>query len=123
MGTSLGFWGHNCVPSSDIGSTRSVRLGPLTYEAKPDVVAVVYNSQLCGDITFLSSYSKYTQNLGSIEYLMDLSDFRVPSYGLVSDLRGESPVKPIGLGSVLLRFKPKIRDRTVTRHMKVRKDR
>ena len=37
--------------------------------------------------TFLSSDLESTQNLGSIEYLVDLSDVRVPSDGSVSGFR------------------------------------
>ena len=52
---------------------------------------------------------------------MDLSDFGVLSYGSLSDSRGESPIKPIGLSSNFLHFKPKVRNRMVNRHAKVRK--
>ena len=39
---SLGFPCQKFVPSSDIGSVRSVRLGFWTYDANSDFVAFVY---------------------------------------------------------------------------------
>ena len=95
----MGFLGQNFVPSSDIGSVRSGRHGVPTSDAETDFTVWAYNSQLRGAGTFLSSYSESTQNLGSTGYLVHLSDFRVRSYGSVSDFRGESPAKPIGLCS------------------------
>ena len=99
MGTSLGFRGQNFVPSSDIGSVRSGRHGFPTSDPEPDFTTWGYNSRLRRASTFLSSDSESTQNLGSIGYLVHLSDFRVPSYGSVSGFRGESLVKAVGLRS------------------------
>ena len=53
MGTSLVFRDQNFVPSSDIGSVYSGRVGLGTYEAKSDFTALAYNSQLRGVITIL----------------------------------------------------------------------
>ena len=50
--TSLDFVGQNFVPSSDIWSVWSDRLGLQTYEAKSDVANLDYNSRLRGDNTF-----------------------------------------------------------------------
>ena len=106
---------------SDIGSVRSGWVGLRTYEAKSDINVLDYNSRLRRDSAYPSSYSISTQNVGSIGYLSNLLDFRVSSYGSVSDFRGESPVKPVRICFDLLRFKPKLRNRTVTRHTKDRK--
>ena len=73
---------------------RFGRVGLRTYEAKSDVAALDYNSRLRGGVKFLSSYSELTQNLRPIGYFVYLPDFRVPSNGSVSDVRGQSPVKP-----------------------------
>ena len=54
MVSSLGFCGHNFMPSSEIGSVRSGEVGLSTYEAKCDVFVFGYNSQLRGDNTFAS---------------------------------------------------------------------
>ena len=72
QGTSLGYLGQNFVPNLDIGLVRSVRVGLQTHEAKYDVAALAYNSRLRGDITFVSSYSDYTQNLGYIGCFVNL---------------------------------------------------
>ena len=66
------------------------------------------NSRFRRDNTALSADSEFTQTLGPGEYFLDCSDFRVLSYGSVSDFRlqpeqspmGEFWVKPIGLCSV-----------------------
>ena len=94
--TCFGFPVERFLLSSKTWSARSSRLGLRTYEAKSDVAALDYNSRLRRDIPFLSSYSD-------------------------PDFEGEFPVKLIGLCSDLLCFKPKVRNRTVTRHTKVRK--
>ena len=100
MGTSLGFRGQNFVPSSDIGSVRSDRHGVPTSDAELYFTTWGYNSRLRRASTFLNSDSESTQNLGSICYSVHLSDFCVPSYGSVSDFRGESLLKAVGLCSV-----------------------
>ena len=82
------------MPSSDIGSVRSDRHGVPTSDGETDVTVWAYNSRLRGASTFLSSYSESTQNLGSIGYLVDLSDFCVLSYGSVSDFRLETDQSP-----------------------------
>ena len=73
-GASPVFLGQDFVPSSEIGSVRSGRLGLRTYETKSDVAALAYFSRLRGDITFLSSYSESTQSLGSAGYSVDITD-------------------------------------------------
>ena len=82
------------MPSSDIGSVRSGRHGVPTSDAETDFTVWAYNSRFWGASTFLSSYSESTQNLGSIGYLVDLSDFRVLSYYSVSDFRLETEQSP-----------------------------
>ena len=90
-------FGSEFLPSSDIGSGRH---GVPTSDDEPYFSTWGYNSRLRRVSTFLSSYSESTQNLGSIGYLVDLSDFRALSYGSVSDFRGEPLVKTVKLCSV-----------------------
>ena len=87
MGTSLGFRGQNFVPSSDIGSVWSSRVGHRTCEVKSDVIVI-------------------NSTLGSIGYLSELSDFRVRSCGSATELRGEPPTKTGQIHRILLLFKP-----------------
>ena len=96
----MGCWGQNFGPSSDIGSGRPAL---RTSDAKSDFAAFAYNSQLRGVSTFLSSYSESTQSFGSIGHLADLSDFRVLSYGQVSDFRLEAEQSP----TVLVKDSPR----------------
>ena len=117
MGTCLRFLGRNFVSNLDIGSGRP---GRRTNEANSDVAALAYNSRLReGHISefIFGIYAK----VGSLGYFSDLSNFRVPSYGSVSSFRGGSPTKTGQTHRTLLRFKQKLRNRTVTRHTKVRK--
>ena len=100
-------------------SGRFGRVG-LTRQS-PMLLSLIITRDCGGVSTFLSSDSESTHNLESIGYLSDLSDFRVPSYGSISDFRGESPFKTGQIQRTLLRFKPKLRNRTITRHTKVRK--
>ena len=100
MGTSLGFWGQNFVPSLDIGSVRSDRHGVPNSDGETGVIVWASNSRFRRYIIFLKTDSESTQNLGSIVHLMKLSDFCVSSYGSVSDFRGESLVQTVGLCSV-----------------------
>ena len=94
MNLTIGSRFRRRVVVSDIGSVRSGRHGVPTSDAEGDFTVWIYNSRLRGVSTFLSSYSESTQNLGSIGYLMDLSDFRVLSYGSVSDFRLEAEQSP-----------------------------
>ena len=117
-GTSLGLVGQNFVPISDIGSVQSSRLEIRTYDAVSDFTALADNSRLRGVRTFLSSYAESTQNYGSRGYLSDLSDFRVPSYGSVSDFRLETEQNPMGFDRT---FTPEVRNRTIRRQTEVRR--
>ena len=69
------------MPSSDISSVWSGQHGLTTIDAKSEFVALDYNSRLRVVSAIQSSDSECMQSLGSIEYLSELTDFRVPSYG------------------------------------------
>ena len=69
------------MPSSDIGSART-----LDFRREDRLCRLGLHD--CGGVSiFLSSDSESTQNRGSVGYLVDLSDFIVPSYGSGSDVR------------------------------------
>ena len=106
------------MPTSDIGSVFSCRLGLWPYEAKSDDAALGYNSRFWRDSIILSSNSEYTQPLRSIGYLSGLFDFYLPSHGSVSDFRGESPVKTVGLSSDLLLLKKSSKPNHYSAHKK-----
>ena len=85
------------VPGSDIGSFRSGRTGLCTSEAKPDDVAMDYNSRLRGAAHFRVQTRNLRKIKMSMRYFVDLSDFYVSSWGSVLDFWREPPAKHIRL--------------------------
>ena len=73
-----------------VGSLGSIRTSDFRRQVR---FYRFHSSRLRSDSTFLSSDSESTQTLGSIRYLVDLLDFRMPRYGSVSDFRLKVMVK------------------------------
>ena len=72
-------------------------------DVKSNLGALAYNSQLLQASTLLILNSGHTQNAGSIGYLMEFSEFCVPSNCSDSGFRLENEQSPMGLTKDLSR--------------------